>query len=96
LKVSLPIRTLAFVAYLCNQSDGPKESHPVTFRSSGIDLPLSNLSVLIGLNDSGKSNLLEVLTLLQAASRNLPAPVKKMGGVWRGCWWKLPNTVNWS
>ena len=58
----------------------------LSFGPTGIDLPLSNLNVLIGPNGSGKSNLIEVLALLQAAPSNLPAPVKEMGGVREWLW----------
>jgi predicted ATPase len=58
----------------------------LSFGPQGIDLPMGNLNVLIGPNGSGKSNLLEVLALLKAASTNLPAPVKEMGGVREWLW----------
>ena len=63
-----------------------KISGLLSFGPTGIDLPLEPLNVLIGPNGSGKSNLLEVLALLQAAPRNLPAPVKAMGGIWEWLW----------
>ena|ERR1035441_3784669 len=51
-------------------------------------LPLTQLNVLIGPNGSGKSNFLEAISLLQAAPKNLSAPVKEVGGVrdwlWKG------------
>lgn len=51
-------------------------------------LPLTQLNVLIGPNGSGKSNFLEAISLLQAAPRDLSAPVKEVGGVrdwlWKG------------
>lgn len=51
-------------------------------------LPLAQLNVLIGPNGSGKSNFLEALSLLQAAPKDLSAPVKEVGGVrdwlWKG------------
>jgi AAA15 family ATPase/GTPase len=48
-------------------------------------LPLTQLNVLIGPNGSGKSNFLEAISLLQAAPKDLSAPVKEIGGVrdWR-------------
>lgn len=58
----------------------------LSFGPDGIDLPLNNLNVLIGPNGSGKSNLIEVLTLMKAAPRNLPEPVKEMGGVREWLW----------
>ena len=51
-------------------------------------LPLTQLNVLIGPNGSGKSNFLEAISLLQAAPKDLSAPVKEVGGVrdwlWKG------------
>ena len=44
-------------------------------------LDLRPLNVLIGPNGAGKSNLIEVIGLLQAAPRNLPAPIRESGGV---------------
>lgn len=58
----------------------------LSFGPQGIDLPLEPLNVLIGPNGSGKSNFIEALALLQAAPRNLPAPVKAMGGIWEWLW----------
>ena len=49
--------------------------------------PLEPLNVLIGPNASGKSNLLEALSLLSAAPRDLQEPIRSGGGV--GSWiWK--------
>jgi len=51
-------------------------------------MPLTQLNVLIGPNGSGKSNFLEAIGLLQAAPKDLSAPVKEVGGVrdwlWKG------------
>jgi predicted ATPase len=51
-------------------------------------IPLTRLNVLIGPNGSGKSNFLEGIGLLQAAPKELAAPVKEGGGVrdwlWKG------------
>ena len=58
----------------------------LSFGPDGIDLPLENLNVLIGPNSSGKSNLIEVLSLLRASPTNLPQPVKEMGGVREWLW----------
>ena len=63
-----------------------KISGLLSFGPQGIDLPLEPLNVLIGPNGSGKSNFIEALALLQAAPRNLPAPVKAMGGIWEWLW----------
>jgi predicted ATPase len=62
----------------------------LSFGPTGIDLPLSNLNVLIGSNGSGKSNLVEIFALLKASPSNLPAPMKEMGGV-REWFWKGDN-----
>ena len=55
---------------------------------SGLDLSMEPLNVLIGPNGSGKSNFIEVLALLQAAPRDLSAPIRRMGGIsewfWKG------------
>ena len=52
------------------------------------EFPLEPLNVLIGPNASGKSNLIEALSLLAAAPRDLPAPIREGGGVsdwlWKG------------
>ena len=51
-------------------------------------LSLEPLNVLIGPNASGKSNLIEALSLLAAAPGNLEKPIRKGGGVrdwlWKG------------
>ena len=52
------------------------------------ELSLEPLNVLIGPNASGKSNLIEALSLLAAAPRDLQAPIREGGGVrdwlWKG------------
>lgn len=52
------------------------------------ELALGPLNVLIGPNGSGKSNLVEAVGLLQAAPRDMNAPIRKSGGIsqwmWRG------------
>ena len=47
---------------------------------------LEPLNVLIGPNASGKSNLIEVLSLLHAAPRDLQVPTREGGGVWEWMW----------
>lgn len=48
---------------------------------------LEPLNVLIGPNASGKSNLIEILSLLAAAPKDLQAPIREGGGI--GDWlWK--------
>jgi predicted ATPase len=60
----------------------------LSFGPEGIDLPLQRLNVLIGPNASGKSNLIELISLVQATSRDVPLPPKGTGGepgwLWRG------------
>src|SRR5882672_402619 len=58
----------------------------LSFGPQGIDLPLENLNVLIGPNGSGRSNLLEVLSLLRSSPTSLPQPMKEMGGVREWLW----------
>jgi predicted ATPase len=58
----------------------------LSFGPEGVDLPLRDLNVFIGPNGSGKSNFLEILALLKAAPRNLPDPVKEMGGIREWLW----------
>jgi predicted ATPase len=58
----------------------------LSFGQEGVDLPLRDLNVFIGPNGSGKSNFLEILALLKAAPRSLPAPIKEMGGVREWLW----------
>src|SRR6266446_9936176 len=56
-------------------------------------LPLAQLNVLIGPNGSGKSNFLEAISLLQAAPKDLSAPVKEVGGVRDWLWKGTPNAI---
>ena len=64
-----------------------KISGMLSFGPEGIDLPMEPLNVLIGPNGSGKSNFIEALALLQAAPRDLSAPIRRMGGI-SGWLWK--------
>ena len=63
-----------------------KISGMLSFGPEGIDLPMEPLNVLIGPNGSGKSNFIEALALLQAAPRDLSAPVRRMGGISEWLW----------
>ncbi len=63
-----------------------KISGMLSFGPEGIDLPMEPLNVLIGPNGSGKSNFIEALALLQAAPRNLFAPVTTMGSISEWLW----------
>lgn len=53
----------------------------LSFGSDGFNLPLNNLNVLIGANGSGKSNLIELLAVLQAAPTNIAQPMWENGGI---------------
>ena len=59
----------------------------LSFGPQGIDLHLRPLNVLIGANGSGKSNLLESITLLQAAPRDLAGAVSRGGNAVRDWIW---------
>ena len=60
----------------------------LSYGPSDCELSLEPLNVLIGPNASGKSNLIEVLSLLQAAPRDLQSPIRAGGGIrdwlWKG------------
>lgn len=60
----------------------------LSFGPEPIALPLGQLNVLIGSNGAGKSNLLEGISLLQAAPKMLSQPVNEGGGIrdwlWKG------------
>lgn len=63
-------------------------SNLLSYDGKGTRLDLQPLNVLIGSNGSGKSNLVEALTLLAAAPRNLSARIREGGGssewIWKG------------
>ena len=50
------------------------------------ELTLEPLNVLIGPNASGKSNLIEALSLLAAAPHDLQQPIREGGGVHEWLW----------
>ncbi|HVR95274.1 MAG TPA: AAA family ATPase [Thermoanaerobaculia bacterium] len=58
----------------------------LSYGSRGADLDLEPLNVLIGPNASGKSNLIEAISLLAAAPRNLLKPFWDGGGVSEWLW----------
>ena len=62
------------------------------------ELELEPLNVLIGPNASGKSNLIDALSILQAAPRSLPEPIRRGGGthewLWKGLEELGPATVD--
>ena len=75
-----------------------KISGMLSFGPQGIELPMEPLNVLIGPNGSGKSNFIAALALLQAAPKDLSAPVKRMGGIsewlWKGDDAPPPATID--
>jgi predicted ATPase len=60
----------------------------LSYGSDGVALQLEPLNVLIGPNASGKSNLIDAVSLLAAAPRNLMAPFREAGTaedwLWKG------------
>ena len=60
----------------------------LSYGSWADEFPLEPLNVLIGPNASGKSNLIEAISLLAAAPRDIQGPIQKGGGVldwlWKG------------
>ncbi len=53
----------------------------LSFGPDETELQLGPLNVLIGPNGSGKSNLIAAIGLLQAAPRDLAAPIRETGGI---------------
>lgn len=58
----------------------------LSFGSDGVSLELEPLNVLIGPNASGKSNLIEAVSLLAATPRDLLVPIREGGGVLEWLW----------
>lgn len=60
----------------------------LSYGEEGVSLGLEPLNVLIGPNASGKSNLLEVISLLAAAPSDIYDPIRRGGGalewIWKG------------
>ncbi|HVJ62121.1 MAG TPA: AAA family ATPase [Tahibacter sp.] len=48
----------------------------LSFGDPGVTLALKPLNVLIGANGSGKSNLIDAISLLQAAPRDIAEPLR--------------------
>ena len=69
----------------------------LSFGPDVAEFPLEPLNVFIGPNASGKSNLIEVLSLLHAAPSDLQEPIRRGGGVrdwlWKGVTDTLTATV---
>ena len=57
------------------------------------ELELQSLNVLIGPNGAGKSNLIEAISLLQAAPTNLLDPIRAGGGIAEWLWKGSDNPV---
>ena len=70
----------------------------LSYGSWADEFPLEPLNVLIGPNASGKSNLIEVISLLAAAPRDIQGPIQKGGGVldwlWKGALGLAKATVD--
>ncbi len=70
----------------------------LSYGPNGTEFALEPVNVLIGPNASGKSNLLEVLSLLAAAPRDMQVPIREGGGVghwlWRGSEQKATATID--
>ena len=60
----------------------------LSYGPQAVELALEPLNVLIGANGSGKSNLINVLSILKGAPRNLPETIRRGGGtrewLWKG------------
>ena len=64
----------------------------LSFGPDMAEFPLEPLNVLIGPNASGKSNLIETLSLLHAAPSDLQEPIRRGGGVRDWLWKGVPGT----
>lgn len=58
----------------------------LSFGPESMEVELEPVNILIGPNASGKSNLLEVLSLLSAAPQDLTKPIREGGGVGEWLW----------
>ena len=63
----------------------------LSYGSWADEFPLEPLNVLIGPNASGKSNLIEAISLLAAAPRDIQEPIQKRGGVRDWLWKGVPG-----
>src|SRR3954451_9064308 len=84
--------------------EGKKLLHSITLKnllsygSEGMTLDLEPLNVLIGPNASGKSNLIEAVSLLAATPRDLRKPLREGGGaaewIWKGAGRTEPASID--
>ncbi len=58
----------------------------LSYGNESPDIKLEPLNVLIGPNASGKSNIIEVLSLLRATPNDLTAPIRDGGGIREWLW----------
>jgi predicted ATPase len=58
----------------------------LSYGPEAVTIPLTALNVLIGANGSGKSNLVEALSVLRAVPTDLPLPIRQGGGVKDWLW----------
>ena len=58
----------------------------LSYGPEGVELSLEPLNVLIGPNASGKSNLIEVLSMLRAAPYDIQVPIRGGGGILEWLW----------
>ncbi len=72
--------------------EGKKLIHSIRLRNflsygnKGEEIKLESLNVLIGRNASGKSNLIEAISLLHATPTNLSFPIQQGGGITEWIW----------
>lgn len=63
-------------------------SNILSFGGTSNVIELQNINLLIGVNGSGKSNLIEIISLLQSSAKDLVSVIRKGGGVnewiWKG------------
>lgn len=64
----------------------------LSYGSCDAEFSLKPLNVFIGPNASGKSNLIEALSLLATAPRDLQAPIREGGGI-RNWLWKGSSQI---
>lgn len=68
-----------------------KASNILSFGPDGLDLELRPLNVLIGANGSGKSNFLEIISLIRSLPNDLQMTMSRGGGVNEWKWKGLSN-----